>query len=138
MGRSAYSEDMDNNWEMIMWRGAVASAIRGKRGQDFLRKLLAALNALPDKRLIEGELEADGEVCAIGSVGRMQGIDMSLLDPDDYDGIASTFGISPALVREIEYVNDEWLNRRATPEERFESVRKWVVGQIRDEQTVIG
>lgn len=127
--RSGYSDDVEG-WALIRWRGAVASAIRGKRGQEFLRKLLAALDALPQKRLIEGDLEKDGEVCAIGSVGKMQGMDMSSLDPYEHDQLAATFGIAGALVQEIEYVNDEgsW---RATPEERFQSVRKWALNQLK-------
>jgi hypothetical protein len=134
MSRSGYSEDMENNWELICWRGAVASAIRGKRGQEFLRSMLSALDAMPEKRLIEGDLERDGDVCAIGSVGKMRGIDMSTIDPEDYDGVAKAFGISPALAREIECVNDEWLSYRATPEQRFECVRKWVVEQLPSEK----
>jgi hypothetical protein len=128
MSRSGYVDDCEG-WELIRWRGAVASAIRGKRGQEFLRKLLAALDALPEKRLIEGELEQDGEVCAIGSVGRMQGMDMSKLDPTEPEEVAAAFGISEALVKEITYVNDEW-DWRGTPEKRYETVRKWVVEHI--------
>jgi hypothetical protein len=128
MGRSGYSDGCEG-WELIMWRGAVASAIRGKRGQEFLTKLLAALDALPEKRLIEGELEADGEVCAIGSVGRLQGIDMSKLDPYEAVDIADSFNISPALVKEIAFVNDEW-EWHATPEKRFEVVRKWAESHL--------
>jgi hypothetical protein len=127
--RSGYSEDCDG-WELIRWRGAVASAIKGKRGQEFLREMLAALDALPDKRLIAHELQQDGEVCAIGSVGLARKVDMSTVDPEDYDGVASVFGVAPALVREIESVNDEWLGYRATPEERFKTVRRWVEKQL--------
>ena len=43
MSRSEYSEDCDSNWLMIQWRGAVASAIRGQRGQTFLYEMLHAL-----------------------------------------------------------------------------------------------
>lgn len=30
MSRSGYNDDIDN-WQMIKWRGQVASAVRGKR-----------------------------------------------------------------------------------------------------------
>lgn len=74
MSRSGYSYDC-NGWELIRWRGAVASAIRGKRGQEFLRQLLAALDALPNKRLIRDELVTkDGEVCAIGILPSSKGL----------------------------------------------------------------
>ena len=128
MGRSGYSDDCEG-WEFIMWRGAVASAIRGRRGQRFLRKLLAALDALPEKRLIAHELEMDGEVCAIGSVGKMHGVDMSNIDPTEATEVADAFDVSPALVKEIAFVNDDW-EWHATPEKRFEVVRAWVVKQI--------
>lgn len=48
MSRSGYSNDGEN---IAMWRGQVASAIRGKRGQAFLRELVEALDAMPEKRL---------------------------------------------------------------------------------------
>lgn len=35
MSRSGYSDDC-YGWELICWRGAVNSAIKGKRGQSFL------------------------------------------------------------------------------------------------------
>jgi hypothetical protein len=127
--RSGYSDSCDG-WDLIRWRGAVASAIRGKRGQAFLREMLASLDALPDKRLIAEELEQNGEVCAIGSVGKARGVDMSKLDVFDPDTIANAFGIATALVQEIEYINDEDY-RASTPEKRFEVVRKWVVENIK-------
>jgi hypothetical protein len=131
MSRSGYSEDYDDNWSLICWRGAVASAIRGRRGQAFLREMLTALDALPEPKLIRGELvEAEGAVCAIGSVGKARGIDMSKIDPEDHDSVAGTFGIPGALAREIMWVNDDdfW---RETPEARFEKMRKWIDSNIR-------
>ena len=130
MSRSGYSDDLDN-WATIKWRGAVSSAIRGRRGQAFLREMLAALDALEAKRLIANDLERDGEVCAIGAVGVRRGIDMSAIDPDDCeqrDLLGSMFGIASALAAEIMALNDE--RYYATPEERFERVRAWVAAQI--------
>lgn len=126
MGRAGYTDDFDDHWSLIRWRGVVASAMRGKRGQAFLRELIASLDALPEKRLIADALvEADGAVCAIGSVGKARGIDMQALDPDDYDQIADAFGINHALVREIEYMNDEWGAFNQTPEQRWTRMREW-------------
>jgi hypothetical protein len=126
MSRSGYSDDCDN-WDLIRWRGAVASAIRGKRGQSFLKEMLTALDALPEKRLIAEELEKDGEVCALGVIGRARGIDMSQLDPEDYGAVSIAFGIPRALAQEIMFVNDDYLWwKEATPEKRFATVRKWV------------
>jgi len=55
VSRSGYSDDLDN-WDLIKWRGQVASATRGKRGQKLLTDLLAALNAMSEHSLIAHEL----------------------------------------------------------------------------------
>lgn len=137
MSRSGYIDgwDMDSEWAMICWRGAVMSAIRGRRGQAFLKEMLAALDALPEKRLIAHDLEKDGEVCAIGSVGKARGIDMKAIDPEEYLQVADAFGIAQALAREIEYENDEMgrpldYRLQETPEHRYERMRKWVERNI--------
>lgn len=135
MSRACYSDDL-GNWALIRWRGAVASAIRGKRGQAFLREMLTALDALPEKRLISHELEQDGEVCALGSVGKLRKMDMSNIDPEAYDQVAVAFGIPECLAREIEFENDEgaW---KATPESRYEYIRRWVVNRLKSESAVL-
>jgi hypothetical protein len=134
MGRSGYTDDNDfDNWNMIRWRGAVTSALRGKRGQAFLQEMLDELDAMPEKRLIAAELQEGAAVCAIGSVGVRRGVDLSKLDPEDYDAIAQCFGIPPTLVREIEFVNDDdfaYWSSPETPEQRFARVRRWVVQQL--------
>ena len=61
MSRSGYVDDMCDQWAMIRYRGAVRSAIRGRRGQAFLREMLAALDAMPEKRLTAGALVFDGQ-----------------------------------------------------------------------------
>lgn len=125
MSRSGYCDDYDlDNWSTIRWRGQVASAIRGKRGQAFLRELISALDAMPEKRLIANELQDGCEVCAIGSVGVKRGIDLTVIDPHDYDRIAATFGIAHQLVQEIEWMNDE-AYFGTTPEGRWRFMRDW-------------
>jgi hypothetical protein len=138
MSRSQYHDDLDP-LDLGRWRGQVASAIRGKRGQRLLRDLLAALDAMPDKSLIVAELETDGEVCALGALGRARGMDMSELDPDEPEDVAAAFDIAEQLAREIVWVNDEcgggkivagkW--QPETHEERWTRVRAWVAKQIR-------
>lgn len=125
MSRSGYSEDC---WgpEYICWRGAVASAIRGKRGQEFLHEMLHAMAALPEPKLIADELECEGSVCAIGAVGKSRGVDMSGVDVEDRDRVAKLFGIAPALAAEIVYMNDEAAYYTEKPEERFQRMRKWI------------
>lgn len=146
MSRSGYGDyDCDSEWSLIMWRGAVKSALRGKRGKAFLIEMLTALDALPVKRLVANELvETEWQsishwglyeyesVCALGAVGKKRGVDMRKIDPEDSSTVAGTFDIADAMAREIVWVNDEGdsLYRRETPEQRFVRVRKWVTKQI--------
>lgn len=130
MSRACYSDDLDQ-WDLIRWRGAVKSAIRGKRGQALLVEMLAAFDAMPSKRLVKGALEEQDEVCALGGLGRARGVDMSKIDPEDYEQVAGAFNVAEALAREIEYENDEGGHWQETPEARFERVRAWVVSQIK-------
>jgi len=84
MSRSGYSDDCDGT-ELNLYRGAVESAIRGKRGQAFLRELLADMDAMPVKELIVGRLEYDGAYCALGVVGHARGLPLHELDSDEED-----------------------------------------------------
>lgn len=130
MSRSGYNDDC-GGWALICWRGAVARAIAGKRGQAFLYEMLHAMAALPERKLIDGELEQDGAVCALGAVGKARGIDMSGIEVDDRDQVAEVFGIAPALAAEIVWMNDEAYWRGSeTPEHRFERMRQWIEEQI--------
>ena len=131
MSRSGYIDDMDDSWQLIRWRGAVASAISGRRGQAFLKEMLAALDALPEKRLIAHELAQAGEVCAIGAVGKAGDVPMEDIDPEDYAAIACAFGVSEALAREIMFMNDEGRHYK-TPEDRFARMREWIISKIKE------
>ena len=130
MSRSGYTDDCDG-WDLVRWRGAVKSAIRGKRGQGFLRELATAMDAMPEKSLIAEELEKEGEVCALGSLGKARGMDMSKIDPEDRDDVAKAFGIPLTLACEIMYMNDDgpWIE---TPEQRWVRIRGWVQEQIKE------
>jgi hypothetical protein len=130
MSRHGYSDDYDGN-ELAMWRGVIASAVRGKRGQAFFRALVAALDAMPEKRLVTGDLEnEEGAVCALGCLGKARGVDLSSVDTYDYDQLAELFNIAPQLAQEVMYVNDEgvWGD---SPEKRWSDVRAWAARQIR-------
>jgi hypothetical protein len=131
MSRSGYVEDCDYEISWINWRGAVKSALRGKRGQAFLYEMLQAMAALPERKLVSGELEQEGAVCAIGAVGKARGIDMSKLDPEDYDTVAGTFGIARAMAQEIVYMNDE-ATYGETDEQRFDRMRQWIESELFD------
>ena len=143
MSRSGYSDDC-GGWSLICWRGAVNSAIKGKRGQAFLIELREALDAMPDKRLITEELEADGQFCTLGVLGAKRGIDMKGIDPDCRETVAAAFDIAPAMAAEIVYENDErsWAYQRQpdgslawspeTPESRWHRMRNWVEASIQE------
>lgn len=163
MSRSGYSDDLDT-WDLIRWRGAVASAIRGKRGQALLREIAAALDAMPIKELAaESLVTADGDYCTLGAVGAARGMDLTLIDPEDADQVARSFGVAEALVKEIVYLNDEhvdedrWVdveicgpmrphwpefgNHRRTvrvpneqaAEQRWRFMRSWVAQHLKEE-----
>lgn len=126
--RSGYNEDGDN-WAVIRWRGAVASSLRGKRGQLFLQDAARVLDALPEHKLTEGEFEYSGEYCLLGAVAVSRGIDVSELDYEDAQGVAEKFNISEAMAREIMHENDNcvWdINGEHQGAKRWLLMRDWV------------
>lgn len=150
MSRHGFVEDWDgdDNSSLMMgrWNAQVRSATRGKRGQRFFRDLVAALDAMPEKRLAPNSLETkDGSVCALGCLARQRGVDVKALelgdpyteDPDegsewedsDWEKLSEVFDIAPQLAREVMYNNDEAYAK--TAEERWAKVRAWAARQIR-------
>lgn len=130
MSRHGYSDDCEN---VAMWRGVIASATRGRRGQAFFRALVAALDAMPEKRLVAGELqEPDGSVCALGCLGKARGVDLANVDTTDWDALGELFNIAPQLAQETMFMNDEW-GSHSSPENRWKRVRDWAAKQIRVE-----
>ncbi len=153
MSRHGYVDDGDDdNLAMGRWRAQVASSIRGKRGQAFLRDMAAALDAMLVKELIAEELVTEeGDCCAIGAVCLARGIDTSKIDYEEYGQVAAAVDIATPLAREIEYENDadyakfemkpdadklpHWSRNRyiriaETPAERWQRMRKWVERHI--------
>jgi len=112
MSRTGWTDGYeDDQWRAIMASGAIKSAIRGKRGQAFLRDLAEALDAMPDKRLADGLLVAeDGCKCALGVLGERRGLDLlALQQPLDWDqeAIAKAFGVAESLTNQVQWINDE-------------------------------
>lgn len=135
MIRSGYSDDVDGT-ELNLYRGTVVMAMRGKRGQRFFRDLVAALDAMPEKRLIaEGFSTEDGEVCALGCLMRARGLEVPVGDGWDADVAADPLDIARCLANETTYENDECGRRGETPEERWVRMRKWAAENIREEAT---
>jgi hypothetical protein len=133
MGRAGYTDDEYEEGDLERWRKAVNTAIRDKDGQALLKEMLAALDALPRKRLIANRLEEvdwndaedelvpvkDGDVCAFGALGRARGVVMPVLDEDDdweaFEEVSGVFGSAEELTREIMYRNDECGSGRKVP-----------------------
>jgi hypothetical protein len=142
MGRHGLSDASDSGdvLEFGRWRGAVASAIRGKRGQAFLRELLAAIDSIEPQRLIGDALENEhGEVCGLGAVGRARGLDLKAVDYEDYEAVSKLFGINEKLAQEIMWVNDEVISRNDVPAMlgRYQIVRQWVLDHIRSRGSLV-
>jgi hypothetical protein len=128
MSRSGYSDDYGDDDPLVLgrYRAQVGSAIRGKRGQALLRELLTALDAMPDKRLVAGELEADGQFCALGVVGQARGLNLASIDTYDVESLGPKFNIAEQLAREIMWVNDDHVSEhKYVPVEIFGPLRPW-------------
>jgi len=128
MSRSGYSDDGDG---LNLYRGNVANAIRGKRGQAFLRDLARAMDAMPVKELIADNLiDADGNCCAIGVVCKQQNIDVSDIDYNSPHDVGDAVNIAWQLAAEIEYENDEASRWDETRQMRWQRMREWVNRQL--------
>jgi len=154
MSRSGYVDDCEDPLALGRWRAQVKSAIRGKRGQAFLRELAAAMDAMPIKELIAEELiNDDGQCCTIGVVCKARGIDVGKIDHEEPEEVGNAVGIARQLAAEIEYENDEigyrfvkvfedkppghhwhpgfrWDRAEETPAERWQRMREWVARQL--------
>lgn len=129
-------------------------SLRGKKGQAVLKELEAALVALPEKRLIEGALYLDGQVCALGALMLKRETDKrkSGLEPwfaavlavawlqkvsnkcgvDSYQAVLEAqkyLHTTRALAARIAFSNDEDC-QAATPEVRYEKMLAWVRREI--------
>ena len=132
MSRSGYSMDYDRR-EIHLWRGQVASATRGKRGQKMFRELKDALEAMPVKQLVLGSLETQsGQVCALGALGKARGLDMRGLDPEEPKQVGNAFDIAGQLAAEVAFMNDEWPINTETAGERWARMHRWVSSQIKE------
>ena len=136
MSRSGYGGECES-WELVRYRGMVASAIRGKRGQSLIRDLGIALDAMPVKELVEDEFAYDGKVCALGAVANFRNVDIGHINPardDCREETATLLHIATCLASEIMYENDEgvgpWSN---SPEERWHHMRDWVAANLKNQ-----
>lgn len=160
MGRSGYSEydgdDAESQWAYIRARGATASALRGHRGQRFLRRLAEALDSMPVKALCriptasDGPLDTktwkripppgadrlglpDGRVCVLGAIVRASGGNSAEVDATDHDGLGRMLDIAPRIVRELEWMNDDRYADVGDDAARWKYLREWVSEHINTE-----
>ena len=143
MSRITYSDDCYDADAADMLRGYAFAgncdrALKGKKGQKALRELVAALEALPEKRLAKGFVETKtGEVCALGALARARGCDVSRFtryaewdwDDDVTSLLAKALGITFPLAWQVMDANDN-LCAHCTPEKRYERVLAWARSQI--------
>ncbi len=124
MSRSGYSDEGDY---YELYRANVERTIASKKGQTFLKELAQLMDAMPEKKLIANELiNEKGECCTIGVFCKAKNIDVTGIDVGDGDEVGRAVGITGMLAREIEYMNDEYVWKVETPEQRWERMRKWV------------
>lgn len=138
MSRSGYCDDWDGDglpWQF--YRHAVDLAIKGKRGQAFLKELAKEMDAMPERALISGHLVTpDGACCTMGVICRARNIDLTGIDQSDARAIAPKVDIAGCLAAEIAHKNDgeedEYTDSedRETPQDRWERMRKWVGDQL--------
>lgn len=152
--------DPDEQRRVNLWRANLAREIKGKRGQAFLRELLAALEALPEKRLVSNALAAKGTVCALGSLALKRRTDAGessdvVIDDlskvivdhehEDWDGdemsdwAEAVLACPSHLAWYIPYENDTGPRTRVgkevheeTDEHRYERMVRWVRARIVD------
>lgn len=120
---------MSRDWEgdgdnpaALLWYPTLERALRGKRGGKVLREMRDALLALPDQRLIEGEIVTkEGDVCAVGAYLRHK-------DPEQYKtwcerggfngdayetmDLGMELGMQKTIAWELGALNDEGLRQQ--------------------------
>lgn len=141
-----YEESFNN--EAALYAANTRRALKGKRGQAFLKEMEAALVALPEKRLIEGAVCVEGQVCAIGALALKRQMDAgkdikAALDwleeeaPPQEEGNAEEtanfalhhLGVMERLAFKMAHINDDG-GYKETPEQRYERVLKWIRSKI--------
>lgn len=137
-----WTGESDDPLDWGRYQAALQSSLRGRRGQQLLRDLIAGLDALPEPELSRGVL-ADREtgcVCALGAVGLQRGQALDELAHEDFtrgadpEDLAQQFDISPTLANEIVQTNDEWWhksNEKQAREARFQYVKEWAMSHLR-------
>lgn len=151
MSRSGYVEDCgdydESQWQLIMYRGAVASAIRGQRGQQILIDLVRALDAMPERRLARRTFNTECGACALGAVAQQRGVDLSDLEPpkervmrgEEVDQVntvelAKRLDIAESMAKEVMWENDDNFDDSPLGQyDRWSHMRTWALNNMSEE-----
>lgn len=149
--RIRFSEDEDFNNAAILWEANQERSLKSRKGQAVLRRLEAALLALPEPKLVADEIKtADGIVCALGALAISEGYQGNLELPEtSFDAWGNTGSevedamlalaklldvprlVAVAIIRE----NDEDY-RVKTPEQRYNHVLAWTRSWLSKDRSI--
>jgi|GEM_PF-1275436 len=139
--RSGYLDDYEY---MDLYRANVNRSIKGKRGQFFLKQLLEALEAMPEKALLKEEVFDGKRYCPLGAIWKHRGLSNyifkeSFQDYKDEWGeiFAKGLNIAKCLANEIIFINDSGCFRSETPDARWNRMHKWVLDNIIKKESVV-
>lgn len=144
MSRIGLVEEENFPGEFFLQERNRERSLAGKKGQAALRELVAALEAMPEKRLCKWAMVDDeGEVCALGAYvlrKRIQRGDTyaQAIKTIDHEGenrmshdLASHYEFPAAAAWAVAFRNDEILDR-CSPEERHALMLEWARAQIKE------
>ena len=145
MSRSGYVDfDCYDDEHMVnLYRGSVERPLRGSRGQKALVDFIAALDAIPEKKLVKDYFRKECGVCSLGALASYRGVDVSDLEPyvDESDGwvgevdsveVGRRLDISKSMASEVMYENDECIFGHETDNERLDRMRNWAMGNLNE------
>jgi hypothetical protein len=136
--RIRFSEDEDYQNAAILWEANQERSLKSRKGQAALRRLEAALLALPEPKLIADAIEADGMVCGLGALAKFEHYEGSLMLPeaswsdwgsgpeieDAMLALAQALDVPKLVAVAIIAENDnEWAVK--TPEQRYNHLLRW-------------
>lgn len=162
--RIRFSEDEDFNNAAILWEANQERSLKGRKGQEALRRLEAALLALPEPKLIADAIEdADGLVCGLGALARYENYEGSLQlpqppadnandeewhewysDNDEYGSktvedamlaLATALNIPKLVAIAIIYENDDNYGAQ-TPEARYTKLLAWTRSWLTKDRSI--
>lgn len=151
--RIRFNDDEDFNNQAILWEANQERSLKSRKGQASLRRLEAALFALPEPKLIADAIEdAEGLVCGLGALAKHENYSGSLELPqppkdsasdeewnawyedDDSDGgkvvedamlaLARALDVPKLVAIAIIYENDDYYKTQ-TPEKRYTKLLAW-------------